>query len=194
MPAAGIAYEKIVEYWAEREDESELAVDWAEAHELCWRCACKARLQRCHIIPESLGGANEPCNLVLLCTRCHREAPNVNDSRIMWIWIRATAVGFYDSYWLVRGLQEFESMFGRKPFSGPEFTQIDPSHIQNLVRESTRRATIHFGEGRMGPSTIAGLCALIEERLTGTFPSPASEPRNGRYLLELIGLARSSGS
>ena len=69
--------------WEEREDESDLSVDWAEAEEICWRCGCKRKLQRCHIIPDSLGGKDEPSNLVLLCERCHIDAPNVESQTFM---------------------------------------------------------------------------------------------------------------
>ena len=50
--------EDIVNYWFFEQmiDESGLSVDAAEAYERCWRCGCEKRLERCHIIPESLGG------------------------------------------------------------------------------------------------------------------------------------------
>lgn len=64
----------IIDYWIKHQDEGELGVDWAEAHERCWRCGYKSRLERCHIIPSSLGGTDNPCNLILLCHRCHKEA------------------------------------------------------------------------------------------------------------------------
>lgn len=32
---------EIVDYWTGRQDECGLSVDWAEAHERCWRCGCK---------------------------------------------------------------------------------------------------------------------------------------------------------
>ncbi len=70
---------EIVEYWDSRIDETELSIDFAEAEERCWRCAYKSKLHRCHIIPDSLGGEDTPSNLVLLCRRCHIEAPNIKD-------------------------------------------------------------------------------------------------------------------
>ena len=46
---------EIVNYWFSRIDESDFSVDAAEAHERCWRCGCKRNLERCHIVPDSLG-------------------------------------------------------------------------------------------------------------------------------------------
>lgn len=173
----------IVAYWSEREDECGLGVDWAEAHERCWRCAYKSRLQRCHIIPASRGGSGGPDNLVLLCGRCHREAPNVPDSRFMWIWLRATCMSFYDLYWTARGAEEFEEMFGRPPFSGPDFSTGLVSQAQELLGTEISRAVIHWGEGRLNPSTIASIFALVEERLAGLrIAPPSSSAREKRFL------------
>lgn len=47
---------QIVDYWVRHVDESDLIVDFYEAEELCWRCGCKRPLERCHIVPYSLGG------------------------------------------------------------------------------------------------------------------------------------------
>ena len=64
---------EIVDYWFSRVYEGDLSVDASEAHERCWRCGYQTKLERCHIIPHSRGGADEPSNLVLLCKKCHLE-------------------------------------------------------------------------------------------------------------------------
>lgn len=158
---------EIVSYWAKRENESGLSVDWSEAHERCWRCGCKSKLERCHITPHSLGGADDPSNLVLLCHLCHREAPNVKDPKFMWIWIRAHGTTFYDTFWMIRGMEEFKKMFGRKPFEDFEDTDLSAIVKEGLSKEMSkaiRSAIIHFGEGRMNPSTIACILYEVEEQ------------------------------
>lgn len=91
--------EEIVNYWVRYVDECDLSIDFSEAHERCWRCGCKINLERCHIIPHSLGGKDEPSNLVLLCKRCHLDNSNVANKEIMWDWLKAYAVSFYDTFW-----------------------------------------------------------------------------------------------
>ncbi|MBC3926696.1 HNH endonuclease signature motif containing protein [Undibacterium sp. CY21W] len=182
MITESIAIKEIVAYWSHQEDESGLAIDWSEAHVRCWRCAYKAKLQRCHIIPASRGGPASVENLVLLCGRCHREAPNVSDSRLMWIWLRASCLPFYDMYWTVRGAEEFENMFGRLPFSTSEFSKDMKDVAVELLRTEIGRATIHWGEGRLNPSTIASIFALVEEKLTGLeIKRPASSAISDRF-------------
>jgi hypothetical protein len=192
MDLLSISHQEIVDYWVAREDECGLGVDWSEAHERCWRCGYKSRLQRCHIVPKSLGGPNHPSNLVLLCGRCHREAPNVADPRFMWIWMRTTCVPFYDLYWTTRGVHEFKRMFGRKPFTSTDFDfdAVTKEKGLQLLRKEMRKATIHFGEGRMNPSTIASIFALIEERLTGHPPTKSSFSFESRTFFETVGMAR----
>lgn len=178
----------IVDYWVIHEDECGLAVDWAEAHERCWRCGYKSRLERCHIVPHSLGGSEDPANLVLLCRRCHREAPNVADPRFMWIWLRATCVSFYDTYWSIRGYFEFEQMFGRLPFTGLGLNEAQLQLAETLLREEMQNTTIHFGEGRMNPSTIACVLAKVEEKLTGKLPKLPDVEWGHEYTFKVMGI------
>jgi 5-methylcytosine-specific restriction endonuclease McrA len=53
-------------------------------HKKAWN---KAPLQVCHVIPKSLGGSNDPSNLVLMCKECHDLAPNTVIPEIMFTWM-----------------------------------------------------------------------------------------------------------
>jgi hypothetical protein len=165
----GVSNRQIVDYWCRVEDECGLGVDWSEAHERCWRCAYKARLEKCHIVPASLGGPDTADNLVLLCGRCHREAPNHQDPRYMWRWLRATNVPLYETYWTIRGFEEFEVMFGRRPLEFILKAGVDGHALTADFKESLdgefEKAVIHFGEGRLNPSTIACVIAEAEKKL-----------------------------
>ena len=63
-----------------------MATDPDESPEL-WRVWDRASLHRCHLVPAALGGRDTPDNLVLLCPRCHVEAPDVGDPDYMLRWI-----------------------------------------------------------------------------------------------------------
>jgi hypothetical protein len=156
---------EIVKYWSQRESECGLSVDWAEAHERCWRCSRKGRLEKCHIVPHALGGTNSAENLVLLCARCHREATNVSDPSFIWIWLRRYAISFYDTDWIIRGCEEFERIFRRKPFAGLT-VNVSENKIIEALKAYRQKAIIHFVEGRPNPSTVAWLFSKIETELT----------------------------
>ena len=73
-----------------------LCIEHDVAH--CWACNkalrgghCKYNkpdlaLERCHIIPRSLGGSNTFSNLFLMCQRCHQESPDTCDPDYFWSW------------------------------------------------------------------------------------------------------------
>jgi len=165
---------EIVAYWSRHEDESGLAVDWAEAHKCCWACGRKKgkrNFDRCHIVPRALGGPDSAANLVLLCQRCHKQAPNVNDPSFMWFWLRSRAVPFYDTEWIISGLEEYQRLFGKRPFSGPN--PIDVSELKRMIKKFREQAIIHFGEGRPNPSTLAWVIAKIEDEAAVHPASPS---------------------
>jgi len=97
-----ISKKQILEYHYKNTDECGLGCDADEWHHRCWRCGYIRDLERCHIIPKSLGGKNTPDNYVLLCNNCHQEAPNVNDKKFMFEWIENTCISSYDIFWLLR--------------------------------------------------------------------------------------------
>jgi hypothetical protein len=52
-----------------------------------WSVWNKTVLERCHLVPHALGGPDSPENLVLLCGRCHRDAPDVGSADHMLWWV-----------------------------------------------------------------------------------------------------------
>lgn len=154
---------EIVDYWVKHVDESELSVDFAEAHERCWRCGCRRRLERCHIIPASLGGEDTPSNFVILCRRCHLDNPNVADPEIMWDWLRAYGVPLYDTFWTIQGMDEYKKIYGVSVME--EFRsrglQPDDPEVRELQREVSQGASYHFGDPHLNVATLAGLQRML---------------------------------
>lgn len=172
-------HEDIVNYWAAHQDECGLSVDWAEAKNICWRCGCernvKRQLDRCHIIPDALGGKDEPSNLVLLCPRCHKDGPNVSDPEVMWDWIRAYGHPFYNLFWVTYGQKEYEFIYGNKfmddiktimeragdKASEEEFLAFFKKALSETVEESS----IHFGQPYFNTATMAGRYRMLIKKL-----------------------------
>lgn len=147
----------IVEYWDGKIDECDLNVDWSEANERCWRFGYKRKLQRCHIIPDSLGGEDAPYNLVLLCDQCHKEAPNVQDSKFMWDWIKSYHAPFYDTFWNNRTLDEYENIYHKKFIQELEERNIITFHAYRVfINLKIGKKSYHFGEPYGNLSTLVG--------------------------------------
>jgi len=152
----------IVGYWSSRIDECDIGVDWAEALERCWRCSAKTILHRAHIVPHSLGGLDEPSNMVLLCNRCHGEAPNVRDSDFLWVWLKSDSAIYYDTFWILKGVGEYKRIYGKNPFEG-FCGNADSVEIKTAIEFVCSKASRHFGQQNMNPSTCAWIIREIEK-------------------------------
>lgn len=150
-----------MDYWFSIVDESRLSVDASEAHKRCWRCGSEKTLERCHIIPDSLGGEDKPSNLVLLCHRCHLDNPNVADTKIMWDWLRAYGTPFYDTFWNIQGMKEYEFIY-RKSLE-EEFKArniVDTDRFKRIFSEQIHKTTFHYGHPYLNSATLAGVIRM----------------------------------
>lgn len=141
--------EEIVNYWTQYVDESDLSIDFSEVHERCWRCGCKRNLERCHIIPHSLGGKDEPSNLVLLCKRCHLDNPNVLDKEIMWDWLKAYRVPFYDTFWNLQGMEEYKKIYSKsmqEEWKERNISNEESQELKEILQQQIQKASYHFGD------------------------------------------------
>lgn len=158
---------EIIDYWSHRVYEGDLSVDWSEAHERCWRCAHKTKLERCHIIPHASGGEDSPSNLVLLCKRCHLENPNVVDPEIMWDWLRAYQTSFYDTFWIVQGFEEYKKIYHQDFLEQlQQFGITEVEQVKSLMGEKMRGSIRHFGEPHFNKATVAGILRMIYKGIT----------------------------
>lgn len=155
---------EIVQYWESIVYEGDLGTDWCDAHTRCWRCGYKSSLDRCHIIPKSLGGSDGCDNLVLLCKSCHREAPNCPDSKYMWEWIKQTKVDMYDTFWTIRTFDEFKRINGRSPFSTPEFEDIDIVETIREIKNKMSEVITHYGERGINSSSMVWVIQECEQK------------------------------
>lgn len=152
-----VTSKEIVDYWFQIIEEWRLGVDRREAMKRCWRCGYEAKLERCHIIPKSLGGINSAENLVLLCKRCHLENPNVNDKEIMWDWITAYKTTFYDTFWMLEGMKEYKFIYGKSFEEEIKEREIkDGKKIEEMLKEVSVKISYHYGHPHLNRATLAG--------------------------------------
>lgn len=113
---------QISEYWKKNSNipEVDLNFDWADSDTHCWNCGKNkkssdnkiVRLERCHIIPKSLGGLDEPSNYVLLCKSCHKDAPNTINKNDMWDWIISNRlpISLYNTFNIENALVRYKKI------------------------------------------------------------------------------------
>ena len=166
---------EIIEYWMKRVDECDLSVDWSEADTHCWRCGCERKLERCHIIPHALGGKDSPENLVLLCARCHAEGPNVGDPEIMWDWIKAYNVPFYNTFWIIKGMEEYEFIYKttllddiKAVVSKSNYSDLEKEikdAVDQVMDSVYEEASTHFGQPYLNTATMAGIFRIMVKKI-----------------------------
>ena len=179
------SHSKIAGYWESRVYEGDIGIDWADSPERrCWRCAylCESkttnRIERCHIIPHSLKGSDEPCNLVLLCKHCHKEAPNINCKDAMWLWIKKTSVPFYNTWLEIRTNRDYKEIFGscfqediiktcEKKLGGSSYGELKSFKLvfEDEYKKNLKEVSLHWGQSYFNYSTRAFLFRRVLEKL-----------------------------
>ena len=158
-----------VDYWSKRIDECGLSVDWAEAHTHCWRCGCERNLERCHIIPDSLGGEDAPRNIVLLCKRCHADGPNVTDPEIMWEWLKAYNTHSITSLGVLMALREYKFIYKNSFTYDAEYIlnkaniteESDCARIKEELFSVGKGTSTHFGQPYLNTATLVGMMRMF---------------------------------
>ena len=174
--------EEIADYWSRQIDENDLNIFWSEAHERCWRCGTTKSLQRCHIVARSLGGSDEPSNLVILCSECHADSPDVDDSEIMWDWLRAYKAASPTVFWVQQGCREYEFMYHRSAQDELDYLGEYGAHFdfENPFQEMVENAcnmTRHFGMSHASPSTFAGTLRHFFKKKAASVGAELPDPR-----------------
>lgn len=170
---------EILEYWHKRIFEKGLFVDCGEPS--CWvcgfyyeikydissvdtsrerilRCWEKIPLQRCHIVPRSLGGKDSVENLFLMCRECHDLAPNTPIVGLFFEWARSQS-------WLKRETakinQAIESFSLKKDDYDSLLKTMDSPDFRSWVRD---KIGFHWPQSnyaprssRLTPATLIGL-------------------------------------
>ena len=170
-----ISNDEIVEHWKESRRFLDLDIAEDAARECCWRCGAQQDVQQCHIVPDALGGPYAESNLVLLCGRCHGEAPNLADSDIMFDWIRAYRKKYRGNYWINAAMDEYSRIYGKELCEevrdvlgrGNYKMGVDAAmaELELLANAESFGATVHFGQAWLNNSTMAGCFRRALEQL-----------------------------
>lgn len=137
-----------------------------------WDVWNKAMLQRCHLVPRALGGADTPSNLVLLCARCHREAPDVGHGEYMLRWI-----GAHES-WGALFIRELQAAMTRHDVAEHEvvaFNELDVTTMVDLNRTLLGSWAVPVG-GAFSYATLAACAIEAVRRATTNAHGDTSRP------------------
>lgn len=116
-------------------------------------------LQRCHAIPDALGGSSDPGNLALLCARCHADAPDVADPSWFWSWVSSHP---YDGDPFERleriAVEVFAVLSAEEVACAATWSAEETLERMHLAAESAGGVVLHGGA--LAPSTAAALMKI----------------------------------
>lgn len=142
-------------WWGTKYDTQNPKTSWDEIKKL-WNKVTP--LQRCHIIPRSLGGTDNPSNLFLMCRDCHDKAPDTSSREKFLLWAKAQS-------WVKREIIEIKEnieVFGIKENELNEFVNIlNSPDFKKWAKNNTGLHWNQQGHGiKLKKSTLIG--AVIE--------------------------------
>lgn len=137
------------DYHSAHVSESDVAVDWGAwdtEQKRCWCCGHESKLQKCHIIPQCLGGSCAPENIVPLCAQCHDQAPDVADKKEMFKWIanqQNPLSGFgLGRYWHLSNIIKKRIELSNSTFCLKSFKEC--------LAEAMKSTSFHFSQSNTG--------------------------------------------
>jgi hypothetical protein len=196
------AKSEIFDHWKGRLSEHGILIDWGEpecwacgfhygdkydirrsdaAWEIILRCWDRMPLQRCHIVPKSLGGPNTADNLFLMCRECHDQAPNTPFPEIFFEWVRSQSHFQRESAKILKAME----WFGLKKRDLARVTRVMESEA--FKSWASGKLGFHWPQSnyaavscRLTPSTMVGL-AVHYMRTVANSPNRSFKPNPPRY-------------
>ena len=164
-------------YWAGREGAWRaplLALRLEMAEPACFGCGVEAGgagpeterwngsgLERAHMTAAALGGEDAPENLMLLCSRCHADAPMVADPAAMLRWVTARESS------QAAHIREALAELGRLGVTVDEGVLSRADAVVAAVPGAVDDLGAASHSGRMSPATLALVAKRAIEKSAG---------------------------
>lgn len=121
-------------------------------------------LERCHIVPRSLGGSDEPENLFLLCLECHDRAPNTTSREAFLQWVKSQRGAWYKRR-AEEIMLEYQAFGIKDPCEIEELEDLlESAELRDWIDKNTG---LHWARsGRRGPRLTPStfVAAVLEVR------------------------------
>jgi hypothetical protein len=116
-------------------------------------------LERAHIVPQALGGSDEPDNLIVMCTVCHEESPDWHDVSAMERWI----AGQPERYGRTWDLWMEREPVLRRVMDDYVITDFDEADMLRHMRDAYSRAGTHGSKISLGTfeSILRETCSKV---------------------------------
>ena len=166
-PAAP-SHRSILSSWFNRSDAEELLgidcfdniAECTNGHWNCWACGIPRKeksLEKCHIVPYSLDGSNDPLNYFLMCSDCHNNSPDTRHIKIFISWV-SKKISYQDEL-----INQIYEVLGSYPV-----TEEDAPHLSEVFWKEMQGVGLHGG--RVIRSSALGLLEHVCDELYNKQP------------------------
>lgn len=77
--------------------------------------------------------------------------------RFIWDWIRAYGTTFYDTFWTIQGIREYEFIYKKSLDEELKARNINyDDNFEKTIKEEIRNTSYHYGDPYLNRATIAG--------------------------------------
>lgn len=133
-------------------------------------------LQRCHIVPRMLGGADTPENLFLLCPDCHAESPDTINRSAFFRWVYRKKKRCTFGLDVVQFVDDFRAEVEDRGYSFEQFMgcfreQSIPEFL-DMIDDGIERAGFHGTQ--IAPSSMV---VCVVDAMETRIRVPTSESR-----------------
>ena len=112
-------------------------------------------LERCHIIPKSLGGTDDASNLLLLCKPCHKESPDLKNPKYIKRWVAEKENFQKELYHSLANMLKYEENAG--------LSEYICKNNEAFLKYVIENGTTHFGVGLKDSTIICLMESFYEE-------------------------------
>ena len=102
----------------------------------------------------------------------------MTDPEIMWDWIRAYGVPFYETFWQILGMKEYRFIY-KVNFeqeiadilraAGLEYNDEIQNTINDTIQQVKKDAGIHYGHPEFNTATMAGIYRMAAKRIAAIY-------------------------
>lgn len=97
----------------------------------------------------------------------------------MWDWLKAYKCDFYDTFWILQGISEYQKIYGISFEQELANRKIEEKIVFSILKKQFEKASIHFGNPEFNVATIVGILKMFlkeyDQEISATILQPTRQ-------------------
>ena len=124
----------------------------------------KSSLERCHIVPHSLGGSDDEDNLFLLCKKCHAQSPDVLKKEYFLKYIYDKRKEYIWGYHFSEFLSNYKYLEKLCEMNNKDISKFDLKEF-DISNEKIKEEAMKFCSTHGATLSLSSIMSFICEKL-----------------------------